>query len=50
MWSERLRTTTAETVATFADGPAAGSPAITRNAHGRGSAWYFATQLEPAAL
>lgn len=50
LWSERLRTTTAETVATFADGPAAGSPAITRNAHGRGSAWYLATQLEPAAL
>ncbi len=50
LWSERLRATTAETVATFADGPAAGSPAITRNAHGRGSAWYLATQLEPAAL
>ena len=50
LWSERLRATTAETVARFVDGPAAGSPAITRNAHGRGNAWYFATQLEPAAL
>ena len=50
LWSERLRTTTAETLARFADGPAAGSPAVTRNAHGRGSAWYLATQLDPAAL
>ena len=50
LWSERLRATTAETLATFADGPATGSPAITRNAHGRGSAWYFATQLEPSPL
>lgn len=50
LWSERLRATTAETLATFADGPATGSPVITRNAHGRGSAWYFATQLEPSAL
>lgn len=50
LWSERLRATTAETLATFADGPATGSPAITRNAHGRGSAWYFATQLEPSTL
>lgn len=50
LWSERLRTTTAASVATFADGPATGSPAVTRNGHGRGTAWYLATQLDPAAL
>ncbi|MBN9211670.1 MAG: beta-galactosidase [Microbacterium sp. 71-36] len=50
LWSERLRATTAETVASFVDGPSVGSPAVTRNAHGRGSAWYLATQLAPAAL
>lgn len=44
LWSERGRVTTAETIATFTDGPAAGSPAITRNTWGSGAAWYLATQ------
>lgn len=44
VWSERMKTTDAETVATFVDGPAAGSPAITRSARGAGTAWYLATQ------
>ncbi|MFB8146605.1 beta-galactosidase [Microbacterium sp. NPDC056003] len=48
LWSERARATTAETVASFADGPAAGSPAITRNAWGEGTAWYLATHLDAA--
>jgi beta-galactosidase len=44
VWSERLKTTDAEVVASFVDGPAAGVPAITRRAHGEGAAWYLATQ------
>ncbi|TQJ30037.1 beta-galactosidase [Microbacterium sp. SLBN-146] len=49
LWSERGHATTAEVVASFADGPSAGSPAVTRNAHGHGAAWYLSTQLEPSA-
>ncbi len=45
VWSELVRPTTADTIATFDDGPVAGSPAITRNAHGDGVAWYLATAL-----
>jgi beta-galactosidase len=48
LWSEQLRTTTATAVATFADGPAAGIPAVTRNSWGEGAAWYVATLLDPA--
>lgn len=43
LWSERGRATTAEVVASFAGGAADGSPAITRNTWGDGSAWYLAT-------
>ncbi|MCT9818830.1 beta-galactosidase [Microbacterium sp. W1N] len=43
LWSERGRATTAEVVDAFVDGPAAGSPALTRNAWGEGAAWYLAT-------
>jgi len=49
LWSERGRTTTAEVVASFTDGPAAGAPAITRNTWGSGEAWYLATLPEPAS-
>jgi beta-galactosidase len=49
VWTERGRVTTASAVATFADGPAAGSPAVTRNAVGDGTAWYVATRLDPDA-
>ncbi|MEU4557182.1 beta-galactosidase [Actinoplanes sp. NPDC023936] len=45
-WTERLRTTTAETIATYSDGPLPGVPAITRN----GNAWYVATELDPRGL
>jgi beta-galactosidase len=34
----------------FIDGPAAGRPAITRNALGEGSAWYLSTRFEGATL
>jgi beta-galactosidase len=46
VWTERLRTTTAETIATYTDGPLPGVPAITRN----GNAWYVATELDPRGL
>jgi beta-galactosidase len=41
LWSERVHATGAEVVASYADGPLTGSPAITRN----GSAWYVSTRL-----
>jgi beta-galactosidase len=44
-WTERLRPTTAAVVESFVDGPVAGSPAVTRNELGTGTAWYVATQL-----
>lgn len=50
LWSERGRVTTAEVIDGFADGPAAGGPAITRNTLGRGAAWYVATALDQADL
>ncbi|GGM40042.1 beta-galactosidase [Microbacterium saperdae] len=43
LWSERGRVTTAEVVASFDGGAADGSPAITRNTWGEGTAWYLAT-------
>ncbi|MGN6760174.1 MAG: beta-galactosidase [Leifsonia sp.] len=42
LWTERL-TADAEVVDRFADGPSAGGPALTRNRHGGGEAWYLAT-------
>ena len=50
IWSERVRPTSAEVVATFATGPVAGSPAITRNRFGAGTAWYVATALDEPGL
>lgn len=47
-WTEDLELAGAEAVATYADGPAAGLPAITRHGTGRGTAWYVATRLDPA--
>ncbi|WP_433791325.1 beta-galactosidase [Actinoplanes sp. CA-252034] len=46
LWTERLRTTTASVIATYEDGPMAGIPAITRNEHGAGTAWYIATKTD----
>ncbi|MDY7083811.1 MAG: beta-galactosidase [Actinomycetota bacterium] len=46
VWTERLRTTTAEVVEAYADG----TPAVTRNQYGSGLSWYIATVLEPAGL
>jgi len=53
VWSELGRTEGAEVVAGYAEGPVAGSPAITRHSVGSGSAWYLGTTLadhELAAL
>jgi beta-galactosidase len=51
IWSEWVRAEPGtDVVATFADGPAAGDPAVTRRdlGDGAGAAWYCATRLEPS--
>ena len=50
LWTERLRCVGAEPIARYLDGPVPGIPAITRNPHGAGVAWYLATALEAGAL
>jgi beta-galactosidase len=50
IWSESIRTTDSETVDVFTDGPASGSPALTRREVGAGSAWYVATMLDDDGL
>lgn len=47
-WQDVVRVDHAEVMATFADQFAAGSPAITRRAHGAGTAWYVATLPDEA--
>lgn len=49
LWSERVKAESAETLDTFSDGPASGGPALTRNRHGHGTAWYLATLPDPAS-
>ncbi|MFA4897620.1 MULTISPECIES: beta-galactosidase [Microbacterium] len=49
-WQEALRLSGAEVVGTYAQGPAAGEPAITRNVHGEGTGWYVSTRLDAAGL
>ncbi|MHA6512908.1 beta-galactosidase [Tessaracoccus sp. Z1128] len=50
VWAEDLVLTSAEAVATYVDGPAAGKPAITRHRHGAGTAWYLSTCLDAPSL
>lgn len=52
LWSEPvdLIDPAAEVLARYADGDLAGRPAITRRAHGTGSAAYVSTQLAPGHL
>ncbi len=45
VWTELAAATTATVLATFAQGPVAGAPAVTRNAYGDGTAWYTGTRL-----
>ena len=49
IWSELMTVTSAQVVASYAAGPLAGRPALTRNDVGRGSAWYLSTELDDAA-
>ncbi|WP_051172393.1 beta-galactosidase [Microbacterium indicum] len=49
-FAEALFADDAAVLATFASGPSAGRPAITRRAHGSGSAWYLATQPDERGL
>jgi beta-galactosidase len=49
-WTDDIEVSTAEVLARYVDGPAAGGPAITRNAFGAGSAWYISTKLDGADL
>ncbi|MGW0791435.1 beta-galactosidase [Streptomyces sp. NPDC002911] len=44
LWSEKTHLEGAVAVRTWADGPLAGLPAVTRNSTGRGNAWYVATR------
>ncbi|MES5820943.1 beta-galactosidase [Streptomyces sp. RG80] len=50
LWSERVRLTGAQSVVTYADGPLAGHPAVTRHRHGDGIAWYVATRPDQDTL
>ncbi|KPH99551.1 Beta-galactosidase [Actinobacteria bacterium OK074] len=50
LWSERVRLAGAEAVTSYGEGPLAGVPAVTRNAHGTGTAWYLATRPDPETL
>ncbi len=48
--AEAVESLSAEVVSTFADGLATGRPALTRNRHGGGEAWYVATMPDPAGV
>ncbi len=47
-WTEWLGPSSASTVAEYAGGPLTGRPAVTRNAHGQGVAWYAGCLLDAA--
>jgi beta-galactosidase len=49
VWTELTHLDGATAVASYADGPVAGHPAVTRNAIGTGEAWYVATRLDPVS-
>ena len=48
LWADVLRSEGAEVLATFQEDFLAGRPAVTRNAHGTGTAYYVGTASEPA--
>ncbi|CAM5709256.1 beta-galactosidase [Streptomyces canus] len=50
LWSERIRLTGAQAVASHADGPLAGHPAVTRHRHGDGTAWYVGSHPDQDTL
>lgn len=50
MWSEHIHLEGASAFASYAAGPLAGLPAVTRHGYGAGSAWYLSTGLDDADL
>ncbi|MDQ1065730.1 beta-galactosidase [Streptomyces canus] len=50
LWSERIRLTGAQAVASYAGGPLTGHPAVTRHRHGKGTAWYLGTHPDQDTL
>ncbi|MEV6103890.1 beta-galactosidase [Streptomyces sp. NPDC051940] len=48
VWSEWLEATDAQVKASYTGGELAGQPAVTRRAHGAGSAWYVSCHLADA--
>ncbi|MGR6318165.1 beta-galactosidase [Micromonospora soli] len=48
VWTEWLHAEGAEVLASYADGPLPGVPALTRHPVGAGSAWYLGTRLDDA--
>ncbi|MCS6577475.1 beta-galactosidase [Curtobacterium poinsettiae] len=50
VWSEPVELRGATSVVDYAEGSLAGRPAVTRNEHGAGTAWYTSTVLDTAAL
>ncbi|MFG2470987.1 beta-galactosidase [Streptomyces canus] len=50
LWSERVRLAGADAVTSYAEGPLAGVPAVTRHTYGEGVAWYLATHPDPTTL
>ena len=50
VWTELLHLEGADAVAEYVDGPLPGTPAVTRNAVGDGSAWYAATRLDDTGV
>ncbi|MFI6932874.1 beta-galactosidase [Streptomyces sp. NPDC050287] len=50
VWTEFVVPQGAETVWTYADGPTAGHPAVTRHPLGEGTAWYVSTRLDTQGL
>ncbi|MGK5443514.1 beta-galactosidase [Micromonospora sp. URMC 105] len=49
VWTEWLHPEGAEVLASYADGPLPGVPALTRHRLGAGTAWYVGTRLDEAA-
>ena len=50
LWSEDVTATSAQVLSTYAAGPLAGRPAITRREVGSGSAWYLSTLPDEQTL
>lgn len=50
LWSEKTHLAGADAVRTWADGPLAGWPAVTRHAVGDGAAWYVATRPDDGGV